>query len=391
MKNFIDKWLREGLITDQQAKQMYADMDKESREKSSRKIIMAFSTIGAALVGIGAILLVASNWQVIPALLKILMLAAITFGSAFSGYYLKYASGNYPRTGSSLIFLSALLYGALIFLTAQVYHVNPDRRVHLLILAWLLAILPYVYIFRSKAIAFLASALFMVWFNFFVLYGHGRYDYEDIIRLLPLMYCLCGLLLICFGKVNEFIKNFYSQASVFAKVGVFIICICLFTMTFGYFTELRFYPDSIYSYAFFSTIIDLLLLYSLIMFLASFFANPARKNNFEESLLITALIAGSAILLHFGHVSRLAANLFFALFLFGMIASGYKKREMFLVNLSIFWFILFIGVKYFDFFWMLLPRAAFFIAGGIILVAVAWFFERKRRGLKTEFESHYEA
>ena len=168
MKKHIEKWLNEGLIDSRQAGQMYADIEKDSSEKSSKKIIFAFSMIGAVLVGIGFILFVASNWYAIPSAVKVLMLGTITFACAFGGYSLEYKNKNYPKTGASLLFLSAILFGALIFLTAQIYHVESSGNLHILVLIWMFSVMPYIYIFSSKSVAVLVSVLFVLWFNIFI-------------------------------------------------------------------------------------------------------------------------------------------------------------------------------------------------------------------------------
>ena len=42
-------------------------------------------------------------------------------------------------------------------------------------------------------------------------------------------------------------------------------------------------------------------------------------------------------------------------------------------------------VRYFDFFWQLLPRSLFFLVGGLILVFGGMALEKKRRELRTQF------
>jgi uncharacterized membrane protein len=53
---------------------MLSDVKKKSTEEKSNKFIIAISTIGAILLGIGAILFVAANWQDLSDLIKIIIL-----------------------------------------------------------------------------------------------------------------------------------------------------------------------------------------------------------------------------------------------------------------------------------------------------------------------------
>ncbi len=50
----IKQWLAEGMITSQQAERMLADVAAGRKERASDKLIVAMSTVGAILLGIGA-------------------------------------------------------------------------------------------------------------------------------------------------------------------------------------------------------------------------------------------------------------------------------------------------------------------------------------------------
>jgi len=386
---------------------MIADIEKDVAEKSSKKIIFAFSIIGSALAGVGAILFISANWQYILGIAKIISLAAITFIAAYSGYYLEYENKNYPKTGSSLLFLSAMLFGALIFLTAQTYHVESAGRLHLLVLIWLLSIIPYVYLFKSKAAAVLSIVLFFTWLAVFITTVHNPYNFE---HAFPLLFCCTATAVFSFGKFHEFITGFEDLAPVFEKISVFIIFLCLFIMTFGYFSKqplfiAEFFPDgSLISKA----VIHAIFLAPVFILLSSFIFNPSKiKHNDAEIILILCIFSYCLILNNthlierifsvqstdYGYYGyeipsfyRIFINIFFALSVLGLILTGYLRKRMFYVNLGILWLVIFIILKYFDIFWKLLPRAAFFLAGGGLLIGLAWFFEHKRREIKTEFK-----
>ncbi|HWQ48431.1 MAG TPA: DUF2157 domain-containing protein [Methanosarcina sp.] len=114
-QDLIQKWLDEGTINHTQAEKMRMDLEEYKTEHRSKKQIIAFSTIGAILIGIGAILFVASNWEKIGDTVKILLLAGSTVGIHYAGYSLKYENQKYSRLGSALLFLSALFFGASLF------------------------------------------------------------------------------------------------------------------------------------------------------------------------------------------------------------------------------------------------------------------------------------
>ncbi|MSQ76893.1 MAG: hypothetical protein EXR97_00360 [Nitrospiraceae bacterium] len=58
-----------------------------------------------------------------------------------------------------------------------------------------------------------------------------------------------------------------------------------------------------------------------------------------------------------------------------------------LVNIDMSWLGVLVLVRYFDFFWELLPRSLFFLAGGLILVLGGMALEKKRRELRTQFSA----
>lgn len=388
MKKHIEKWLKEGLIDNRQAGIMLADIEKGSSENSSKKIIFTFSMIGAVLVGIGFILFMAANWQSISSIVKILMFAVLTFSSALGGYYLKYENKMYPKTGASLLFLSTLIFGALILLTAQIYNINAFEGLHILTFLWLVSVLPYIYIFNSKPVAVLTALLFILCVDSFIAANTRLFRATE---LLPFIHCLLGINLFCIGKLNSFNRNLTGIGEIFEKTGLFIIMICLFIITFPSFSDSS---DALFSstYAFFQNkqpfVIEIIFIVPIILFLFTFFANPSRTNDTAQSFLITFALSFCIFSASMPYIPRVYTNIFFAVCALVLIYSGYRKKSMFYVNLGILWLIIFIVVKYFDLLWELMPRSLFFLSGGIILILAALFFEHKRREIKTGFSSN---
>lgn len=228
----IQEWLESGTITQEQAKKMLTDVDQKSKEERSNKFIVAISTIGAILLGIGAILFVASNWREIPDLMKVLILLGSTFGAYYLGYLFKYDKQNLPKVGVSLFFLGALLFGASIFLIAQIYHINANA--HSLVLIWLIGVLPLVYAFRSEPIAALSSLLFFIWIGLFIFRG-GRFD-EDIFFSFPVIYLSAGTLLFSIGGLHYFMPQLIKIAKIFRIAGIKIAMLSLFLLTFKFFS-----------------------------------------------------------------------------------------------------------------------------------------------------------
>ncbi len=81
----------------------------------------------------------------------------------------------------------------------------------------------------------------------------------------------------------------------------------------------------------------------------------------------------------------LSANLIFALAVLIVLFLGYLREFPVYVNVALLFFVLDIFVRYFDFFWELLPRSLFFIIGGLILLTGGVLLERKRRKILGSF------
>ena len=154
-RDLINKWLKEKVINASQAKRMLSDVESSRKERNSNKFIVSISTIGAILLGIGAILFIASNWQELSQIAKTLILVGSTGLAYYLGYLLKYQKQNLPKVGASLLFLGALLFGATVILISQIYNLNANN--HMLVLIWLIGILPLVYALGSAPIAGLAA------------------------------------------------------------------------------------------------------------------------------------------------------------------------------------------------------------------------------------------
>ncbi|WP_155400526.1 hypothetical protein [Methanosarcina mazei] len=83
-------------------------------------------------------------------------------------------------------------------------------------------------------------------------------------------------------------------------------------------------------------------------------------------------------------------NLIFLGLLTLLLYAGYSTEDIGTVSTAMFWFILLIFARYFDFFWELLPRSLFFMLGGFVLLVISIVLERKRRELKVQFSGREE-
>ncbi|MEM9917122.1 MAG: DUF2157 domain-containing protein [Bacteroidota bacterium] len=156
-----------GILTEETAAKIQAFYAVEGRSTSNRMTI-AFSILGAMLVGLGIILIVGHNWDSFPRALKIsFSFLPILIGQAACFYSLRNKRENASWREGSAVFLF-LSIGACIAMISQIY--NMEGSISSFLLSWLLLCLPIVYLMRST----LASLLFLVgitWYGADVSYG----------------------------------------------------------------------------------------------------------------------------------------------------------------------------------------------------------------------------
>ncbi len=96
---------------------------KEEKEITQKRIIRIIVTIGAILVGAGIFSFIAANWQEMTKVMKILIIVLAMISSYTGGWFLR-EKWHYEKTGEALLLLGAIIYGAGIFLIAQVFHIR---------------------------------------------------------------------------------------------------------------------------------------------------------------------------------------------------------------------------------------------------------------------------
>ena len=119
-----------------------------------------------------------------------------------------------------------------------------------------------------------------------------------------------------------------------------------------------------------------------------FFNITKSETNILENGISLGLLAIAVIFFFFpatNNIYVILFNLILAGLIFTLLFIGYNRQDMKLVNIGMFWVSVLIVVRYFDFFWDLLPRSLFFMVGGLILVLGGIALERKRRQLKSQF------
>ena len=115
---------------------------------AGNRLIIAFGILGAVLVGLGVILILAHNWDQLSRSLKTLFaFLPLLIGQLLCGWVLLRQEGQVAWRESAAAFLFFAV-GASISLISQIYHLPGDVSAYLL--TWMLLCLPLVYLLRSS-------------------------------------------------------------------------------------------------------------------------------------------------------------------------------------------------------------------------------------------------
>ena len=203
----VAHWRAEGLVNDALAQRILARYPNAADRGWGRII---FSAIGAVLIGFGVILFFAYNWQDIPKAAKL----ALVFGAiaaAHGGAMTLAGRADAKRALiESLHALGTMLFGAGIWLVAQIYHI--DEHYPNAFLIWSLGALALAWALPSLVQALLALFLIAFWA------GVELFDFRAPMHAAPLLVALgvlplawwrrSTMLLVCALAVLFFVTAF---------------------------------------------------------------------------------------------------------------------------------------------------------------------------------------
>lgn len=118
----LDRWSANGLVTPDQAARIRALYPPP--EAGAPWGMIAFSGIGAVVLGLGVILLLAYNWDAIPSLLRLVLVLLATGAAHTAGLVLRERNDWRATLGEVMSLLGTMFFGAGIWLVAQIYHIE---------------------------------------------------------------------------------------------------------------------------------------------------------------------------------------------------------------------------------------------------------------------------
>lgn len=151
----IGELLEAGVITPEVALKIQNHYQNKGG-KSTGRILLAFGILGAILLGLGIILILAHNWDELPKTIKVfLAFVPLVSSQLLAGFGLLKKSGSlvWRETSAAFLFFSV---GACIALIGQIYNIPGDAGSFLL--SWMLLCLPMIYVMQSSVTSLLFVA-----------------------------------------------------------------------------------------------------------------------------------------------------------------------------------------------------------------------------------------
>jgi uncharacterized membrane protein len=169
----IPDLVKADIITQETADRIQ-DYYKSKGSSSTNRLFIVFGILGAILVGLGIILIVAHNWDELSKGLKTFFaFLPLLSGQILCGYTLlkKQDSIAWRESGTAFLFFSV---GASISLVSQIYNIPGGTGTFLL--TWMLLCLPLIYLMNSS----ITSLLYIIGITYYATYlGYWSYPLTD--------------------------------------------------------------------------------------------------------------------------------------------------------------------------------------------------------------------
>jgi uncharacterized membrane protein len=184
---------------------------EEEKEDTQKRTIRIIVTIGAVLVGAGIFSFIAANWVEMARPVKIAIILISMLASYGTGWYLKEKT-ELQKTGEALILLGAIIYGAGIFLVAQMFNIRanwPDGFI-----LWMIGTIAMAFAAESYPLFYLAIPLGIIAivghpFGIFTGFGYNRFLLTSSFLLLAATIITFATGWIIRKKMPPELKEFY--------------------------------------------------------------------------------------------------------------------------------------------------------------------------------------
>lgn len=209
----VESWTQQGVISAPQAQSIKALYPQPQIKKSQPWALIIFSAIGAVIIGLGIILLFAYNWDKMSKYAKL----SVVFGSLIlahlTGITLFLRSQRFKAIGEALCLLGTMLFGAGIWLVAQIYHI--EEHYPNAFLLWAIGAMLLAWTMPSVMQAILASVLLTIWAACESVEFSSSMPvvFALLIAMVPVAYAKCSKLLLTILIISFSLSMIFVVAS----------------------------------------------------------------------------------------------------------------------------------------------------------------------------------
>jgi uncharacterized membrane protein len=384
----ISAWRQDNLISVTQARAImarygltWAESEESRRRGRLSNVVM---TLGALLTGVGVIVFVASNWDQLNRVARMVLLV-MALGLAY-GSALWANRCQHTLLGAALVFLGSLVFGANIFIVAQTYHLNSGGP--LLMVFWAAGALATAYTASSRPSMYLGVLGMLLWYVFQIvdwdMFSHG----QEAAALSAAAYLPLGLVSFNLGAIHRSYPDLRRFAGAMVNFGIITVFVALLVFSFAEVWRSLASESSRSDTGSFQRIVILYSAFSIAALLSSGFAIVRLGIN-RQGLVhaLGVLVIGLSSLMVVFHpfdspgAYALAFNVILLAAVLWGVGLGIWTRQEPLINLALIFFALQVMARYFDFFFSLFDRSLVFIGAGTLLLIGGWLVERSRRVL----------
>ncbi len=257
----ISVWRDEGLIDAGLAETLRARYPVGDQDTPWSRIIV--SSVGAVVFGLGIILFFAYNWADMHKFVKLALVFGAVLAAHGTGFYLS-ASDNVKRgLVESLHVMGTMLFGAGIWLVAQIYHI--DENYSNAFIVWGLGALALAWVMPSIAQGLMAVLLVFIW-GYIEVFDFSSVNHSGpwlvLLGVLPLAWMQRSRVLLFFALIAFIALYAFSAGQVEADlvVGALFYCACLYLAA-GWLSTRSAFPGSAPLFRFVGYSVYLVLLY----------------------------------------------------------------------------------------------------------------------------------
>ncbi|HLY73091.1 MAG TPA: DUF2157 domain-containing protein, partial [Planctomycetota bacterium] len=174
---------------------------EQVKEGGALTLASVFGWLGGGAVVLGIMLLIGSNWEGIPNLVKIGGFLFLLAGTHAIGFGITKSGLPYERTAAAFHFIGGGLFLAGVGLIAQIYHLSgrPPNGV----LLWLISLVPLVILLRSSSLCLMSVFAFQLWIHLEAAQNGSPLRMDDSFALHLLLELGVGVALVGFSAAAK--------------------------------------------------------------------------------------------------------------------------------------------------------------------------------------------